>query len=441
MKSPFCALFIVLISVSSYSQELVKVGLNDETIYPFELNNSNLFFDFFSSKSNFEEMKIVGMGEATHGTKEFFNLKAETFKYLVLNHHYRVFGIEASFAGCLYINEYLNSGTGNIDSVMYNLEFWTWQTEEVKDLILWIKDFNIDKPQNEKITFWGFDMQNYYSPIQYINSFFSRNKIRNYKELQEIIKPITRHSELEVYYKLQNKKLNYSDTLFKLNDSVSTWLNKNKPEIESAYSEKHFKILQFCLDNFQEAVNMSQSPGYNYRDSCMAAAIIKIQKQEDAKMFIWAHNGHINLSMLNAVMSPTGAYLRNHYNEAYYSIGFTFSSGNFQAFKGPDTFFGVLVKYAFAKKRLYKGLIECSVPTYSKNTLTNYFELTGKAAFFIDLTNTNNAVFKTSKQTYDIGATFINYKRSSAKIIASEQFNGLIYLEHTTRATPYKKGK
>ena len=45
----------------------------------------------------------------------------------------------------------------------------------------------------------------------------------------------------------------------------------------------------------------------------MAATIIKIQQQEDAKVFIWAHNGHINLSMNNAVMNPMGAYLTNYF--------------------------------------------------------------------------------------------------------------------------------
>lgn len=438
-KYLFTLLLNALILNSAYSQELVKIGLNDEKIYSFEQNNSNLYFDFFASKSNFNEVKIVGMGEATHGTKEFFNLKKETFKYLALNCHYRVFGIEASFGGCNYINDYVNSGIGNIDSAMHNLEFWTWQTEEVKDLILWIKDFNADKAQNEKIIFFGFDMQNYYSPIEYINTFLSRRKIDNYHELQEIIKPITSYSELALYYKLQDKKLHYSDTLLKVNYSLNVWLKKNKAKIESTYSEKQFETLQFCVENFHEAINMSQSAGYNYRDSCMAATIIKIQQQEDAKVFIWAHNGHINLSMNNTLMNPMGAYLKKHYDQKYYSIGFVFSEGRFQAFKGPDTFFGVLVKYVFARKKLYKGLIECSVPTYKKNTLTNYFERTGKPSFFIDLTKTENAVFTTPKHTYDIGAAFLNYKRSSDKIIASKQFNGLIYFNHTSSATPYKK--
>ena len=439
----FCYLLLItLICKKSYSQEIVKIGLLEETIYPFELNSPNLFFDFFKSKSNSNEIKIIGMGEATHGTKEFFNIKKETFKFLALHYNYRIFGIEASFGGCSYINDYVSSGTGNIDSVILNFDFWTWRTEEVKDLILWIKDFNLDKSQNEKIIFYGFDMQNIYSPIQYLNTFFNHTKIENSKKLHEIIKPITQLSELDVYKKLENKILHFSDTLFQIHDLINDWLQNNKAEIQSIHSERQFRLLQFCSDNYYQAIK-NLSAGYYYRDSCMAVNITKIQQQEDAKMFIWAHNGHINLSNLDKISGskPMGAYLKSNYREKYYSIGFVFSKGNFQAVKGPNSIFGGLLKYIFARKKLYKGLIECSVPNSKRNTLTNNFKLIEHTAFLIDLINTNNTVFTTSKQAYDIGAVFINYKRSVGQIIAKEQFNSLIYLRNTTRATPLKRKK
>lgn len=172
----------------------------------------------------------------------------------------------------------------------------------------------------------------------------------------------------------------------------------------------------------------------------MAENIIKIQQAENTKMLIWAHNGHINLANPDDVlgMKPMGYYLNDKLKEKYYAIGFVFNEGKFQAVKGPNSIVGALFTYVFARKKMYKGLIECSVPSTKSNTLTNHFAQTGRSAFLIDLTNTNNIVFTTKKQTYDIGAVFLNYKRSFSPILAKRQFNGLIYLSNTSRANPLK---
>ena len=221
-KIPYYMLIISFIANNTFSQEVSKIGEVDEVIYPFELNEQNLYFNFFKSKSDFDRIDILGMGEATHGTKEFFEIKKATFEYLVLNHHYRIFGIEASFGGCSYINDYVNIGVGKIDSVLLNFDFWTWRTEEVKDLILWIKDFNVGKNQNDKIIFYGFDIQNFYSPIQYLSSFIKEINIPNGEEIQQILKPVIHQSELEIYKKYQNKNLHYNDTLLMVHDLANT---------------------------------------------------------------------------------------------------------------------------------------------------------------------------------------------------------------------------
>lgn len=417
-------------------KEVVTIGSTDATIYPFKPDDSDLFFDFFRSKAGFEDVLVLGMGEATHGTKEFFDIKKETFKYLVLNHGYRVFGIEDSYGGCSSINDYVDQGIGDIDAVLMHFDFWTWQTEEVKELVLWIKDFNAGRSADDKILFCGFDMQNFYSPIQYLGRSIGTLNIANKNELHAIISPVIHHSELDLYKKLQEKDLHYRDTLADVHRRLDVWLQTNKAAIGTSSSSACFRTLQHCSDNFDQAVK-NLSGGYNFRDSCMAANIQQIQQERNAKMFIWAHNGHINLSIVNnSVMRPMGAYLKDAYQEKYYAVGFTFSNGSFQAFKGPNTLVGTAYKYVFRRKHMYHGLMACTVPTSSKNTLTSSLDKTGYPAFFIDLSATTATIFTTPQRTYDIGAVFMNYKNSSGRIIAKEQFNGLIHIRTTTRATP-----
>ncbi len=67
---------------------------------PFDWTDSELTF-----LDNVANAQIVGVGEATHGTKEFFEAKHRIFQYLVENHGYKVFAIEADVRESIYLND------------------------------------------------------------------------------------------------------------------------------------------------------------------------------------------------------------------------------------------------------------------------------------------------------------------------------------------------
>lgn len=69
------------------------------------------------------EKTVVGLGESTHGTAEFTAIRAEIVKQLVTENNYRVFILEAEFAACEKMNHYLQTGEGNLDSLMLDLRF------------------------------------------------------------------------------------------------------------------------------------------------------------------------------------------------------------------------------------------------------------------------------------------------------------------------------
>src|SRR5690349_19038305 len=107
-----CFLFFYLISsgMVSFSQQQVTLNGQKETIYPIDVKQIYATTDLLSLKNILADKSVIGMGEATHGTKEFFELKGKMFRYLLQEHNVKVFGIEATYAGCLYINDYVREG-------------------------------------------------------------------------------------------------------------------------------------------------------------------------------------------------------------------------------------------------------------------------------------------------------------------------------------------
>jgi len=177
----------------------------------------------------------------------------------------------------------------------------------------------------------------------------------------------------------------------------------------------------------------------------MAYNVLQIQKFENKKMFVWAHNGHINLAYpddKSVLMGPLmGGHLKKNLGDAYYAIGFVFNQGSFQAIQGPKSIGSAIFKYLFARKKLYRGLRECTVPEQDKNTFTRALSATGYPAYFVDVARSGNPVFSTPLKTYDVGAIFMNYKRCSEPIHAKRQFDGLVYLDQTSRARPVRLKK
>lgn len=103
--------------------------------------------------------RVVALGEATHGTREFFQLKHRVFDFLVREMGFNIFAIEATMPESFDLNEYVLTGKGNPSALLSGLYFWTWDTEEVFQLIRWMREYNADPGHTRKLKFYGFDMQ------------------------------------------------------------------------------------------------------------------------------------------------------------------------------------------------------------------------------------------------------------------------------------------
>src|SRR5258708_4108827 len=76
---------------------------------------------------------IVGLGEETHGTHEFFTMKARLVEFLVSRMGFTTFIMENNWGTSRLIDAYINGGQGNVEDEMRMSLFFSWQTEEYRD--------------------------------------------------------------------------------------------------------------------------------------------------------------------------------------------------------------------------------------------------------------------------------------------------------------------
>src|SRR5579864_3845348 len=102
---------------------------------------------------------IVGLGEATHGTHEFFAIKARIAEFLISHLGFTTFIIENGWSSSLQVDAYINGGSDTIGDVMQQGLPLAYQTQEIRDLVEWMRVYNSSSSHPMKIHFFGMDIE------------------------------------------------------------------------------------------------------------------------------------------------------------------------------------------------------------------------------------------------------------------------------------------
>ncbi len=273
---------------------------------------------------------IVGLGEATHGTAEFFKAKHRIFRYLVENHNYKVFAFEADFGESILINEAIQTGNCSaIEELMKSkMHFWTWRTEEVKALLQWMCVYNTGKPDTEKLQYVGVDCQfNTFHPDMVIDYLQATTPpfLAHAEELLTQAKTGTVDDFDGYSWPMFNQLL---DQLESLEDSLTMYQN----ELIAVSSQKEFelnaRILRLVRQVSHVVYNRDRQLQSNFRDLYMAENTTWFLDFFGEKIVSWAHNWHVADHVVGQTM---GYHLKEEHGSDYSIIGFLFSKGSFTA--------------------------------------------------------------------------------------------------------------
>lgn len=378
--------------------------------------------------------RVVGLGEATHGTREFFQLKHRMLEYLVEQLGFTVFAIEANFTESLVINDYVLHGKGDAKKALAGIYFWTWNTEEVLELIEWMRRYNADASHKKKIEFYGFDMQfaGVAGPeaIKYITGL---DKARG-EALAAAIAPVTsRGSRMSYGQKSDEEKKAVKQAIA---DGLS-FLDRNRTRAIAATSKDGFAIARRNLVVVQQAETMmgDQANAFEHRDRAMAANLewILAHKGRGTRVAAWAHNGHIQRDRLNR-WKNMGYHLARALGRRYVTFGFAFNQGSYQAIHQPPDGKG-------------GGLQEITVGPAPAGNIGATFARTGTPLFALDLRKRPRARrgkaphpatrwLETPHMMRNPGAVYSTDEGSMAPQNLARLFDVMLFVDATTRARP-----
>jgi erythromycin esterase-like protein len=176
MRRTLVGLFVVVAAIilsAQTRQELaVAEWVRSTAIRLRTVEAGHGFADLQPLKQVVGNARIVSLGEATHGTREFFQLKHRLLEFLATEMRFTIFSIEANLPEAYRLNDYVLRGVGDPRQLLRGMYFWTWDTEEVLDMILWMRAFNASG--RGRVQFTGFDMQTPIVAMEIVQAFVTR---------------------------------------------------------------------------------------------------------------------------------------------------------------------------------------------------------------------------------------------------------------------------
>ncbi len=422
MKFQIFAIFIlscnVTVGQTDLINELNKNILEIKTISPYSnLDDLKSYLPFLKQK------QIVGLGETTHGTKEFFNYKHRLVKYLVTQADYKVFIIEGSFTGSQKMNDYILQGKGSINDALRGVGYGVWMTEEFTSFIEWMKQYNSTRDDSNKIRFYGCDL---------VNEVLTAKKLKDYLEenntltslVEKGLNWIIAKKHVEKYAKDDVKALLQS--LTELDSFFETMNNKNDNTIAIYKQEK------YILEQFAQMLLANSSEKVMLRDKFMAENIEWILKHENNKKVIfWAHNEHIANNNNKKEQKPAGYYLKQKYENNYYAFGFGFYNGTNSTFDRKSRKWVInQIPDVSIKKSTDAVFKECKYPNFILDFAS------------VDTNEAISAFLNTGLYRRAIGAIYCPEKRKLRNYIKGkliDTFDGIIFFRETEASIILKK--
>ncbi|MDJ0385975.1 erythromycin esterase family protein [Streptomyces sp. G-G2] len=371
------------------------------------------------------DAKVVGLGEATHGSHEFFAMKERVFRHLVEEKGFTTFALEMSWSAGLRIDEYLQGGAGDARRIAKEtLAGSPWEREEFVSLIDWMRRYN-DRHPGRKVHFMGNDVG---APklgeavFDRVASHVRASHPKDLPRLEALYAGLRPLDDIFAYLRkpVTERRAN-ATTAQQALDLVTA--NKGTGGEDYDWAEQHARNIAqtFAFASLDLSDPGSVSAAEHLRDQVMADNTLWWHRRTGDKMLLSAHNGHVGYLATDPVMYPTtqGVFLRNTLGRGYAAIGLTFNQGSFLT---ASTFGGAWNKVT----------VPVATPDMQEYTLDRVHH----RDFYLDLRTlpaAGRTWLNTPRPVYDAGSSFKSDPLPTLAI--SQAYDILIHLHQVHEAT------
>lgn len=294
------------------------------------------------------EVRLILIGEATHGTAEFYRKRAEITKRMIERGDISFVAVEGDWASLYRLNAYVKSSpTGQETGVSALLEQltrwpeWMWANREVEEFLEWLQAYNAQLPDAQRIGFYGMDVYGQWEALDLLLAYLQEHAGDRFEALKRNAECFTTFGRNEWDY-ARAAAAGRISCQEKLRDIVM-YLESEQNRLSSMDDSAYFAALQnaYVVQNAEEYFRLAAKGGpdaWNSRVHHMNDTVNRLLARygKGSKGVVWAHNTHVGdaraTQMAGQGMVNIGKLGRKeHGRDNVYIIGFSTFTGKVMA--------------------------------------------------------------------------------------------------------------
>lgn len=392
------------------------------------------------------DASLVLLGEASHGTHEFYKSRAAITKRLIAEKGFSAVAVEADFPDAYRVNRFVR-GLGDDKTANDALSgftrfpLWMWRNADVLEFVEWLRAHNDNLRTDEKIGFYGLDLYSLHASMKAVLDYLNkvdphaaetaRNRYSCFDHFGEDAQSYGYAASYDRHFSCEDEALKQ---LLDLQKRAAEYASGDEftARDEFFFAEQNARLVKNAEEYYRSMFERRRVSSWNLRDSHMAETLDELAKHLEAenrraKIVVWAHNSHLGDARATEMGERgewnVGQLVRERYENDACLIGFTTHEGTVAAADNWDE----------------PAQIKRVRPSH-RDSYERIFHETEIPNFFLNLRDEEIAeLLKKPQLERAVGVIYRpQTERASHYFTAvlSEQFDGVIHFDETSAVVP-----
>src|SRR4051812_44219967 len=306
--------------------------------------------DYEPLRQNIGNRHLVLIGEASHGTHEFYQVRAELTKWLIEHKGFTSVAVEADWPDALRVHRYVQ-GTGNepdADEALCDFKRfpqWMWRNTVVLEFVEWLRRWNMANP-NGRAGFYGVDLYGLHASIAGVLKYLDGVDPAAAKRARQRYGCFDHFADPQVYGYAAGTGMAEPcedaavDQLMELRRIASPSQGSSSDTSDDAeyfYAEQNARLIANA-ERYYRSMFRGRASSWNLRDEHMTGTIATLLTHFDGgrtKIVVWAHNSHLGDARATEMSERgewnVGQLIREKFGDDTFLIGFTTHHGTVTA--------------------------------------------------------------------------------------------------------------
>jgi erythromycin esterase-like protein len=301
------------------------------------------------------DSRFVLLGEASHGTHEFYRLRAQITKRLIAEKGFSAVAVEADWPDAYRVNQFVRfegEDEGAVDALAGFQRFpaWMWRNADVLDFVGWLRNYN-EHRHSMRVGFYGLDLYSLYASMRAVLGFLDKVDPEAAQRARYRYACFENFGEdSQAYGYAASFGLSKSCE----NEVVGQWVEMRRRAADLAsrdgcvardeffFAEQNARLVKNAEEYYRSMFH-ERTSSWNLRDSHMAETLDALAHHlgPNAKIAVWAHNSHLGDARATEMGQRgelnLGQLVRQHYGKEVTLVGFTTYTGTVTAASGWDS--------------------------------------------------------------------------------------------------------